>query len=119
MSIVDVVFSPNRQEAIAFASDGGIFSRIYRWQIKTGKLQSSSELPVDRTDILLALSPDGQTYVYGGDVTGYHIGNFQTKKAWEFPQSLSPTTGQTGVVFSPDAQQIAIALSNRTIDIIR
>lgn len=119
MSIVDIVFSPNQQEAIAFAYDGGIFSRIYRWQINTGKLQSSSQLQSDRTDNLLALSPDGQTYVYGGDVTGYHIGNFQTGSEWEFPQNLSPTSGQTGVVFSPDAQQIAITLGNQTIDIIR
>lgn len=119
MSIVDIVFSPNQQEAIAFAYDGGIFSRIYRWQIKTGKLQSSSELPIDRTDGLLALGLDGQTYVYGGDVTGYHIGNFQTGKVWQFPQNLSPTSGQTQVVFSPDAQQMAIAHDNRTIKIVR
>jgi WD40 repeat protein len=119
MSIVDVVFDPNRQEAIAFTSDGGIFSRLYRWQIKTGKLQSSSEIPIDRTDRLLALSPDAQTYVYGGDVTGYHIGNFQTRNSWEFPQNLSPTSGLTNVVFSPDAQQMAIALGNQTINILR
>lgn len=119
MSIVDVVFSPNKQEAIAFTSDGGIFSRLYRWQIKTGKLQSSSELPIDRTDRLLALSPDAQTYVYGGDVTGYHIGNFQTGNSWEFPQNLRPTSGLTNVVFSPDAQQMAIAIGNQTISILR
>lgn len=119
ISIVDIVFSPNKQEAIAFAYDGGIFSRIYRWQIKKGKLQSSSQLPIDRTDSLLALSPDAQTYVYGGDVTGYHIGNFQTGKEWEFPQNLSPTSGQTKVVFSPDAQQMAIAPGDRTIKIVR
>lgn len=118
MSIVDFVFSPNQQDAIAFTYDGGIFSRIYRWQIKTGKLQSSSELPLDRTDGLLALAPDGQTYVYGGDVTGYHIGNFQTKNSWEFPQGLSPTSGSTKVVFSPDGQQMAIARDNH-INIIR
>jgi len=115
MLIVDIVFNPNRQEAIAFAYDGGIFSRIYQWQIKSGKLQSSSELPIDRTDSLLALCPDGQTYVYGGDVTGYHIGNFQSGKVWQFPQNLSPKSGQTQVVFSPDAQQMVIALGNRTM----
>jgi WD40 repeat protein len=119
MSIVDIVFSPNQQEAIAFAYDGGIFSRIYRWQIKTGKLQSSSQLPIDRTDSLLALSPDAQTYVYGGDVTGYHIGNFQTGKEWKFPQNLSPTSGQTKVVFSPDAQQMALAPGDQTIKVVR
>lgn len=119
MLIIDMVFSPNRPEAIAFTYDGGIFSRIYRWQMKTGKLQGSSELPIDRTDSLLALSPDGQTYVYGGDVTGYHIGNFQTRNSREFPQGLSPTSMQTRVVFSPDGQQMAIARDNKTIDIIR
>ncbi len=119
MSIVDIVFNPNRQEAISFTYDGGIFSRIYRWQIKTGKLQSSSQLPIDRTDSLLALGSDGQTYVYGGDVTGYHIGNFQTGKVWKFPQNLSPTSGQTQVVFSPNAQQMAIALGDQTIKIVR
>ncbi len=119
MSIVDIVFSPNQQEAIAFAYDGGIFSYIYRWRIKTGKLQSSSQLQIDRTDSLLALSPDAQTYVYGGDVTGYHIGNFQTGKHWEFPQNLSPTSGQTKVIFSPDAQQMATSPGDRTIKIVR
>lgn len=118
MSIVDIVFSPNRPEAIAFTYDGGISSYIYRWQIKTGKLQGSSELPIDRTDSLLALSPDGQTYVYGGDVTGYHIGNFQTRNSWGFPQGLSPTSMQDRVVFSPDGQQMAIARANKSIDII-
>ncbi|KJH73507.1 hypothetical protein UH38_01700 [Aliterella atlantica CENA595] len=119
MLILDAIFSPNQQEAIAFTSDGGIFSRLYRWQIKTGKLQSSSELPIDRTDSLLSLSPDAQTYVYGGDVTGYHIGNFQTRNSWDFPQNLSPTSGLTTVVFSPDAQQMAIAQGNQTINILR
>lgn len=118
LSILDIVFSPNQQDAIAFTSDG-IISYIHRWQIRTGKLQSSSELPLDHTDNLLAVSPDGQTYVYGGDVTGYHIGNFQTNRTWEFPQNLSPRWGNTQVVFSPDGQQMAIVSDNQTINVIR
>jgi WD40 repeat protein len=117
LPIADIVFSPNQQDVIAFSNDGGLYSRIHRWQIKTGKLQRSSELPIDRTDGLLALSPDGQTYVYGGDVTGYHIGNFQTNRTWEFPLNRSPT-GWPKVVFSPDGQQMAIVSDNQTINII-
>lgn len=118
LPIVDIVFSPNQQDVIAFTYDGGLFSRIHRWQIKTGKLQHTSELPIDRTDGLLALSPDGQTYVYGGDVTGYHIGNFQINRRWEFPQGLSLTSGNTKVIFSPDGQQMAIMSGNQTINVI-
>ncbi len=118
LSIADIVFSPNQQDVMAFTYDGGIFSYIHRWQIKTGTLQSSSVLPLDRTDGLLALSLDGQTYVYGGDVTGYHIGNFQTDRSWEFPQGLSPTSGLTRVVFSPDGQQMAIMSNDQTINVI-
>ena len=119
LSILDIVFSPNQQEVIAFTSDGGIMSYIHRWLFRTGKLQSWSELAVDRTDNLLAVSPDGQTYVYGGDVTGYHIGNFLSNKTWDFPQGFSPMRGNTRVVFSPDGQQIAIAYDDQTIKVIR
>jgi WD40 repeat protein len=117
LSIADIVFSPNQQDVMAFTYDGGIFSYLHRWQIKTGKLQRSSPLSIDRTASLLALSPDGQTYVYGSDVIGYYIGNFQTK-SWEFPQGLSPTSGLTRVVFSRDGQQMAIMSNDQTINVI-
>ncbi len=103
---------------MAFSYDGGISNYISRWQIKTGKLQRKSELSIDRTASLLALSPDGQTYVYGSDVIGYYIGNFQTNKSFPFPQSLSPTSGLTRMVFSPDGQQMAIVSNNQTINVI-
>jgi hypothetical protein len=117
-TIVDFRFSPNQQDAIAYTYDGGLTSRLHRWQIKTGRLIHSSELPPDRTDGLLAISPDAQTYVYGGDVTGYHIGNLQTGRSWDFPAGLSPTQQQKKVVFSPDGQQMAIS-EERTIKILR
>jgi hypothetical protein len=78
-----------------------------------------SLLPLDRTDGLLALSPDGQTYVYGGQVTGYHIGNFQTNQRWGLPQDIEYDYGSTRVVFSPDGQQIAMAIDGQTIQVIR
>ncbi|HEY9691432.1 MAG TPA: WD40 repeat domain-containing protein [Oculatellaceae cyanobacterium] len=118
LSISDIVFSPNQQDVIVFSSDGGIFSYIHRWQIKTGKLQRSLRLTIDRTASLLALSPDSQTYVYGSDVIGYYIGNFQTNRSFPFPQALSPTFSSTRVVFSPDGQQMAIENNDQTIKVI-
>lgn len=112
------LFSPNQQDVIAYTYDGGIFSRLYRWQVKTGKLKGSSVLPPDRTDRLLGLSPDGETYVYGGDVTGIHIGNLRTGQSFDFPQELRPAFSTTTVVFSPDGQQMAIG-DDRTIAILR
>jgi WD40 repeat protein len=117
LPIVDIVFSPNQQDVTAFSADG-IFKYIHSWQITTGKLQRSSQLSIDRTASLLALSPDGQTYVYGSDVIGYHISNFQTNRSWEFPQGLSPTSAVTRVVFSPDGQQMAIVSNDKTINVI-
>lgn len=117
-TILDFRFSPNQQDAIAYAYDGGLMSRLYRWQIRTGRLISSSELPPDRSDGLLALSPDAQAYVYGGDVTGYHIGNLQSGRSWNFPQALSPMHQPEKVMFSPDGQQMAIS-EGQTIKILR
>ncbi|AFZ11281.1 hypothetical protein Cri9333_0295 [Crinalium epipsammum PCC 9333] len=124
VSIEDFVFSPNQQDvmALAFSFDGLKFSYIYRWQIKTGKLQQNwqkSRFTLDRTDSILALSPDSQTFVYGGEVGGYNISNFSTTyKRFPFPQALSPTSGSTRVVFSPDGQQMAIESNGQTINII-
>jgi len=119
LPIVDIVFSPNQQDVIAYTAYGGPSSYIHRWQIKTGKLQRSLELPIDRTDSLLSLSPDGQTFVYGGDVMGYHIGNFQTNQRQRFPLDPSPGNRLTKVVFSPDGQQMAIDRNGQTIEVIR
>jgi WD40 repeat protein len=99
--------------------EGGPYGGVHRWDIKTGKLQRSSDLSIDHSDILAVLSPDGQTYVYGGDVTGYRIGNFQSNKSWKLPQNPSSRDSLSGVVFSPDGQQIAIISGKKTIDIIR
>ncbi|MBD1865508.1 MULTISPECIES: WD40 repeat domain-containing protein [Trichocoleus] len=118
LSIVDIVFSPNQPDVIAFANDG-IFSYLHHWQTKTGKFQRLSRLSIDRTANLLALSPDGQTYVYGSDVIGYYISNFQTHQSWEFPPALKYKSGPTRVVFSRDGQQMAIVIDNQTIQVIR
>ena len=48
---------------MAFTQDRELMSYIARWQIKTGKLQSLSELPIDRRGGLFAMSPDSQTFV--------------------------------------------------------
>lgn len=118
-SIANFRFDLNQQDAIAYVWDGELISYLYRWQIKTGELLGTRELPLDRQDGLLAVSPDGQTYVYGGQVTGYHIGDLQTRQSLNFPQGLSlPMDQQRKVVFSPDGQQIAISY-NETIMILR
>lgn len=109
LGIFAVLFTPNQQDVIAYTNDGGIFSRLYRWQVQTGKLKDASVLAPDRTDRFLGISPDGETYVYGGDVTGYHIGNLRTNSSVEFPQGLRPTNATRKVVFSPDGQQMAIS----------
>jgi WD40 repeat protein/tetratricopeptide (TPR) repeat protein len=115
--IVDVFFSPNQQDVLAYTDDG-IFDRLYRWQVQTGKLKNISPLAPDRTDRLLGLSPDGETYVYGGDVTGYHIGNLRSNLSLDFPQPLSPSSATRKVVFSPDGQQMAIS-NEQNITILR
>ncbi|MGV0027720.1 WD40 repeat domain-containing protein [Phormidesmis priestleyi] len=118
-TIANFRFDLNQQDAIAYVWDGELISYLYRWQIKTGKLVGTRELPLDRQDGLLAVSLDGQTYVYGGQVTGYHIGDLQTRQSLNFPQGLSlPMDQQKKVVFSPDGQQIAISY-NETITILR
>lgn len=118
-TIANFRFDPNQQDAIAYVWDGELISYLYRWQIKTGKLLGTRGLPLDRQDGLLAVSPDGQTYVYGGQVTGYHIGDLQTRQSLNFPQGLSlPMDQQKKVVFSADGQQIAIS-DNETITILR
>lgn len=116
--LLDFLFSPTQPTAIVYTTDGGIFYRLYRWRTQTGHLESSSELPLDRTDGLLAVSPDGETYVYGGEVTGYHIGNLRTAQEWRFPQELEPTQFPTKVVFSPDGQQMAVS-TGVTISILQ
>ncbi len=118
-TIANFRFDLNQQDVIAYVWDGELISYLYRWQIKTGKLVSTRELPLDRQDGLLAVSPDGQTYIYGGQVTGYHIGDLQIRQSLNFPQGLSlPMDQQKKVVFSPDGQQIAISY-NETITILR
>jgi hypothetical protein len=46
--------------AIAWRFNDGGFGSVHRWAIKTGKLQRSSGLSIDRSDKLAVLSPDGQ-----------------------------------------------------------
>ena len=117
--ILDIVFSPDQQDVMAFTQDRELMSYIARWQIKTGKLQSLSELPIDRRGGLFAMSPDSQTFVHGGHGVGYHISNVQTNKNWKLTHGLSvnPMNELTRVVFSPDGQQMAIA-NNEEINII-
>lgn len=107
LGISAVQFTPDQQDIIAYTNDG-IFSKLYRWRVKLGKLKGVSDLGVDRTDRFLGLSPDGETYVYGGDVTGFHIGNLRTSQSLDFPQGLKPGSSVSKVVFSPDGQQMAI-----------
>jgi tetratricopeptide (TPR) repeat protein len=107
LGILAVQFTADQQDIIAYTNDG-IFSKLYRWQAKTGKPKGISELGPDRTDRFLGLSPDSETYVYGGDVTGFHIGNLRSNGSLAFPQGLQPDSSVSKVVFSPDGQQMAI-----------
>ncbi|MBD1846744.1 hypothetical protein H6F89_25705 [Cyanobacteria bacterium FACHB-63] len=117
LGISAVQFTPDRQEIIAYTNNG-LFSKLYRWKVKTGNLKRIADLSPDRTDRFLGLSPDSETYVYGGDVTGFHIGNVQTNRSLDFPPGLQPDSSASKVVFSPDGQQMAI-VNAQTITVLR
>lgn len=108
--LFNFAFSPSQQDVIAYTFDNELISRLYRWQTSTGKLLGTRDLPIDRQDGLFAISADGQTYVYGGQVSGYHIGNLQSKRTWRFAQGLDLSLDQSkAVAISSDGQQVAIS----------
>lgn len=117
LGISAVQFTPDRQDIIAYTNNG-LFSKLYRWQVKTGNLKRIADLSPDRTDRFLGLSPDSETYVYGGDVTGFHLGNLRTNRSLDFPPGLQPDSSVSKVVFSPDGQQMAI-VNAQTITVLR
>ena len=117
LGILAAQFTPDQQDIIAYTHDG-LFSKLYRWQVKTSNFKGISDLGTDRTDRFLGLSPDSETYVYGGDVTGFHIGNLRTNRSLDFPQGLKPDSSVSKVVFSPDGQQMAI-VNAQTIMVLR
>lgn len=102
-----MVFSPDGQTLTSLSKDTIYEAHLRTWDVKTGGTVRTVPVGVDRTDYLLSLSPDAQTYLTSGQVAGTRIINAQIRKQWGIP-GVNDVYSASTALFSPDGQMLAI-----------
>ncbi|MGB3201321.1 MAG: WD40 repeat domain-containing protein, partial [Nodosilinea sp.] len=59
--------------------------RLVTWNPQTGTRVTSTELPADRSDSAIGLSPDGDSFFLGGQVAGARLGSVKTGDVQDWP----------------------------------
>jgi WD40 repeat protein len=117
--IDDIAFSIDSQFLLS-----AVFGNIYEspfltvvrvWDMSTGMLRFSVDLPVDRTVVNRTLSGDGTTYYGSSPVVGanfFYVGTNQTFD-FDFPDNISPMAIYSAKqnLFSPQGNLFAMATS--------
>jgi RNA polymerase sigma factor (sigma-70 family) len=86
-------------------------ARSYRrWDLATGQLRLTHALPEHKTDPtgILAVAPDGKSFLAGGDYQPLILRDAQTGEQLRFFSSWAGREG--GVAFSPDSRAIAFTV---------
>ncbi len=94
---------------IAFRNDGllNVLTRspydglLVTWNPQTGARVTSTELPADRSDDAIGLSPDGDSFFFGGQVAGARLGSVKTGEVQDWPHGYR-------VAFSDRGNYLAI-----------
>src|SRR4028119_396117 len=101
-----MVFSPDGQTLTSLSRE--VYEAHLRtWDVKTGGTLRTVPAAVDRTDNMLVLSPDAETYLITGEVAGSRIWNNQTGKASDL-RGFDVSTGASRGLFSPNGQMLAV-----------
>ncbi|WP_198013604.1 S-layer homology domain-containing protein [Crinalium epipsammum] len=58
---------------------------LVTWNPQTGARVTSTELLADRSDEAIGLSPDGDSYFFGGQVAGARLGSVKTGEVQDWP----------------------------------
>ncbi len=94
---------------IVFRNDGllNVLTRspydglLVTWNPETGARVTSTGLPADRSDDAIGLSPDGDSYFFGGPVAGARLGSVKTGEVQDWPSGYR-------VAFSDRGNYLAI-----------
>ncbi|MBE9113948.1 S-layer homology domain-containing protein, partial [Nodosilinea sp. LEGE 07298] len=81
--------------------------RLVTWNPQTGARVTSTELPADRSDDAIGLSPDGDSYFLGGQVAGARLGSVKTGEVQDWPSGYGYR-----VAFSDRGNYLAILNNN-------
>ncbi|HEY9881471.1 MAG TPA: S-layer homology domain-containing protein [Leptolyngbyaceae cyanobacterium] len=81
--------------------------RLVTWNPQTGARVTSTELPADRSDDAIGLSPDGDSYFFGGQVAGARLGSVKTGEVQDWPSGYGYR-----VAFSDRGNYLAILNNN-------
>ncbi|MBD2261038.1 S-layer homology domain-containing protein [Pseudanabaena sp. FACHB-2040] len=78
---------------------------LVTWNSQTGARVTSTELPADRSDDAIGLSPDGDSYFFGGQVAGARLGSVRTGEVQDWPHGYR-------VAFSDRGNYLALMNNN-------
>ncbi len=90
--------------SMAFTNDGllNVLTRspydgfLVTWNPQTGAQVTSTELPADRSDLAIALSPDGDSYYFDGDVVGARLGSAKTGEVQDWSRGYPAAFSDRG-----------------------